>query len=127
MRPGFRLRPVPDRALQGLTNTARSRSGLFCARRSNGRGGEIRTPDLLLPKQALYQAKLHPVDRRTKPPGLLDAVNGDVQEISRGKAPTRGARGSLGDLPACVGEERTVTLDPPLSITWIRFRVKVMA
>gem|GEM_PF-139665 len=27
---------------------------------ATGRGGEIRTPDLLLPKQALYQAKLHP-------------------------------------------------------------------
>ena len=26
----------------------------------DGRGGEIRTRDLLLPKQALYQAKLHP-------------------------------------------------------------------
>ncbi len=27
-----------------------------------GRGGEIRTPDILLPKQARYQAALHPVD-----------------------------------------------------------------
>jgi hypothetical protein len=26
----------------------------------NGRGGEIRTPDILLPKQARYQATLHP-------------------------------------------------------------------
>ena len=26
----------------------------------NGRGGEIRTRDLLVPNQALYQAKLHP-------------------------------------------------------------------
>ena len=25
-----------------------------------GRGGEIRTPDILLPKQARYQATLHP-------------------------------------------------------------------
>ena len=25
-----------------------------------GRGGEIRTPDILLPKQARYQAALHP-------------------------------------------------------------------
>lgn len=31
------------------------------AAKRNGRGGEIRTLDLLLPKQALYQAKLHPV------------------------------------------------------------------
>ena len=27
----------------------------------DGRGGEIRTRDLLVPNQALYQAKLHPV------------------------------------------------------------------
>ncbi len=26
----------------------------------NGRGGEIRTPDPLLPKQLRYQAALHP-------------------------------------------------------------------
>ena len=26
----------------------------------SGRGGEIRTPDILLPKQARYQAALHP-------------------------------------------------------------------
>ena len=30
-----------------------------------GRGGEIRTPDILLPKQARYQATLHP-DRRAE-------------------------------------------------------------
>ncbi len=30
-------------------------------RRKNGRGGEIRTPDILLPKQARYQTALHPV------------------------------------------------------------------
>ena len=28
-----------------------------------GRGGEIRTPDILLPKQARYQAALHPDER----------------------------------------------------------------
>ena len=28
--------------------------------RYTGRGGEIRTPDILLPKQARYQATLHP-------------------------------------------------------------------
>jgi hypothetical protein len=27
----------------------------------SGRGGEIRTPDILLPKQTRYQAALHPV------------------------------------------------------------------
>ena len=31
----------------------------------NGRGGEIRTPDILLPKQARYQTALHP---ETRPP-----------------------------------------------------------
>ncbi len=31
----------------------------------NGRGGQIRTDDILLPKQALYQAELRPVTRRT--------------------------------------------------------------
>ena len=30
-------------------------------RLNNGRGGEIRTPDILLPKQARYQTALHPV------------------------------------------------------------------
>ena len=29
--------------------------------RNIGRGGEIRTPDILLPKQARYQTALHPV------------------------------------------------------------------
>lgn len=29
----------------------------------NGRGGGIRTPDLLVPNQALYQAKLRPDGR----------------------------------------------------------------
>jgi hypothetical protein len=31
--------------------------------RINGRGGGIRTPDILLPKQARYQTALHPVTR----------------------------------------------------------------
>lgn len=30
---------------------------------ANGRGDRIRTCDLLVPNQALYQAKLHPADR----------------------------------------------------------------
>lgn len=30
---------------------------------SAGRGGEIRTPDILLPKQARYQTTLHPVNQ----------------------------------------------------------------
>jgi hypothetical protein len=28
--------------------------------KNSGRGGEIRTPDILLPKQARYQTTLHP-------------------------------------------------------------------
>jgi hypothetical protein len=31
-----------------------------------GRGGEIRTPDILLPKQARYQTALHPATTRLK-------------------------------------------------------------
>lgn len=31
---------------------------------NDGRGGEIRTPDILLPKQARYQTALHPEERR---------------------------------------------------------------
>lgn len=31
----------------------------------SGRGGQIRTDDILLPKQALYQAELRPVHART--------------------------------------------------------------
>jgi hypothetical protein len=33
---------------------------LSYGRNLNGRGGEIRTPDPLLPKQLRYQAALHP-------------------------------------------------------------------
>ena len=42
-----------------------------------GRGGEIRTPDILLPKQARYQAALHPEKTITRtesgiiPKGLI--------------------------------------------------------
>ena len=35
-------------------------SRLFKSLLKPGRGGEIRTPDILLPKQARYQATLHP-------------------------------------------------------------------
>ena len=36
-------------------------NGLFASKYlKNGRGGEIRTPDPLLPKQLRYQAALHP-------------------------------------------------------------------
>ena len=36
------------------------RAQLVTAPPKPGRGGEIRTPDILLPKQARYQAALHP-------------------------------------------------------------------
>ena len=36
------------------------RAQLVTAPPEPGRGGEIRTPDILLPKQARYQAALHP-------------------------------------------------------------------
>ena len=35
-----------------------------------GRGGEIRTPDILLPKQARYQTALHPEGATMIPPRL---------------------------------------------------------
>ena len=38
----------------------------FSVNLSAGRGGEIRTRDLLVPNQALYQAKLHPVLNRER-------------------------------------------------------------
>ena len=54
-----------------------------------GRGGEIRTPDILLPKQARYQAALHPengwhINQSTARPAkngdnTLRAVLGQIQ------------------------------------------------
>ena len=38
---------------------------------TTGLSGEVRTPDLLLPKQAFYQAELHS-DKNKKPRNLLD-------------------------------------------------------
>lgn len=46
---------------QGETRPNESRQLVQAAFLENGRDGEIRTLDLLLPKQALYQAKLRPV------------------------------------------------------------------
>ena len=47
--------------------------------RETGRGGGIRTPDFLLPKQARYQAALHPVGpaatRRAQGPRPTEGVN----------------------------------------------------
>ncbi len=36
-----------------------------------GRGGEIRTPDILLPKQARYQTALHPVNPPEDSPQII--------------------------------------------------------
>ena len=44
-----------------------------------GRGGEIRTPDILLPKQARYQTALHP---ETRPQGQK---GDDTQEYPFGQ------------------------------------------
>ena len=50
----------------------------------NGRGDRIRTCDLLVPNQALYQAKLHPVGREgRKGRGLMRSVNGNYGVRSR--------------------------------------------
>lgn len=49
--------------MQGLVG-GKARSG--SNPKESGRGGEIRTPDFLLPKQALYQAKLRPDGRRSR-------------------------------------------------------------
>ena len=41
-----------------------SASASFLVSQADGRGGQIRTDDFLLPKQALYQAELRPVRER---------------------------------------------------------------
>ncbi len=48
-----------------LIPTEYTTGGLTSQIAENGRGGQIRTDDILLPKQALYQAELRPVTRRT--------------------------------------------------------------
>jgi hypothetical protein len=49
------------------TRQAVSRTSLSILLFINGRGDWIRTSDLLLPKQALYRAKLRPADLLTQP------------------------------------------------------------
>ena len=45
-----------------------------------GRGGEIRTPDILLPKQTRYQAALHPEKTHLKDRAqIIPADNGSGQ------------------------------------------------
>jgi hypothetical protein len=50
---------------------------------NSGRGGEIRTHDFLLPKQALYQAELRPAKRGTviMPPFAMDARKENFQVV----------------------------------------------
>ena len=62
----FWLKTLPVRALIAL-NDHFLRAGEWLCWLILSRGDWIRTSDLLLPKQALYQAKLHP--------GLLKSVN----------------------------------------------------
>ena len=58
---------------------------------ANGRDGEIRTRDLLLPKQALYQAKLRPdsgpgyAEERARDPKDLCVANQNFRVICPGK------------------------------------------
>jgi hypothetical protein len=55
-----------DRNKRLIARRARRQAGFFFGRHEmtakNGRGDRIRTYDLLVPNQALYQTKLHPVD-----------------------------------------------------------------
>ena len=50
---------------------------------SDGRGGQIRTDDFLLPKQALYQAELRPATGRT----LGESLTGIKKLLSPVKNP----------------------------------------
>ena len=51
----------------------------------SGRGGEIRTRDLLVPNQALYQAKLHPGPvAGAKPRPMAAGVNVSLVEGPNG-------------------------------------------
>ena len=48
--------------------------------RNFGRGGEIRTPDILLPKQARYQTALHPVTRPMDRAGIIPVAAIEVNK-----------------------------------------------
>ena len=54
------LRPPLKRAEQGVVPLFAASGGKV------GRGREIRTPDILLPKQARYQTALYPDNRKLK-------------------------------------------------------------
>ena len=49
---------------------------LFRAAEEKSRGGQIRTDDILLPKQALYQAELRPVTAWADENGMFRSAAG---------------------------------------------------
>jgi hypothetical protein len=53
---------------------------LDAAREDDGRGGEIRTHDLLYPKQARYQATLRPDSEQENVPGLQSICNSNLKK-----------------------------------------------
>ena len=54
---------------------------------NNGRGREIRTPDILLPKQARYQTALYPVHRllRRNPKSLDNTATSSLPTARKGR------------------------------------------
>ncbi len=66
-REGFE---PPTQSLEGSCSIQLSYRGVHAAvagtRRQDGRGRGIRTPDILLPKQARYQTALYPADPATR-------------------------------------------------------------
>ncbi len=91
--------------------------------RENGRGGEIRTRDLYVPNVALYQAKLHPDDRRPEAFGLMKGRrfrigpwlrNKNHGAFSARREGARGRRALAGARPiGCAFASRT-THNPPV-------------
>jgi hypothetical protein len=58
-----------------------------------GRGERIRTSDILLPKQALYQAELHPEATQQSPDGILPAdISHDDSSVVFSNDERRGTR-----------------------------------
>ena len=80
-------------------------SGLgLCGIQESGRGDRIRTCDLLVPNQALYQAKLHPEETRTveKP---IKRCKVFLAGIHEGVKPSK-----TREIPDCIGERPQGTL-----------------
>ena len=57
--------------------------------RRNGRGERIRTFDLLVPNQALYQAKLRPEKREAKRGRISIAVKNNLKSLHNGRTTMR--------------------------------------